>query len=82
MVAAAGKSEVLVFAPDFGGGVDEQRAVIVGNRVAAETPVWMGRRAGWFRHDNASKVHLWAVLRREKSLIQPEERSVVVKVWR
>ena len=46
MVAAAGKSEVLGFAPNFDGGVDELRAVIVGNRVASETPVWARERDG------------------------------------
>ena len=56
--ASVAKSEVLLFATDFGGAVNKFRAVIV-------VKLLYGRSEDCFRPDKASKVHLWAVLRRE-----------------
>jgi hypothetical protein len=70
VVAAACEGEGFFGAPDFGGVVDKLRAIIA---------VKLGD--GQESAERALKVQEWALLRRERSSVQPETTSVTVKVW-
>ena len=74
VVTAAGEGEGFLFTPYFGGVIDKFRAIIT---VDSKT----GKGTVFLISERALNVQEWALLRRERSSVQPEATSVAVKVW-